>query len=65
MCVFSSGRGRMCGGERVSGLGLGFTGTRGVRDMCLCCGCVSGVGGSGGGLGHVLGGWVVACLRVL
>ena len=54
------GAGGKCGGEWVTGLGLGFTnsgGTLGKRDMCLCFG-FSGVGGVAGewvgGFGHGL-----------
>ena len=59
-CVARGGVGGF-GGEWVTGLGLGFTNSRGTWeewDMCLCFGCV-GVGGVGGewlgGLGQGLG----------
>ena len=65
MYVFGSGRLEGVGGERVTGLGLGFNhsgGPWGKWDMCLCFGC-GGVGGVGGewvvGLGQCLGGWGV------
>ena len=48
MCMCLA-RGGVCG-ERMRGLGLGFTnhvGTWGVFDVCLCFGC-GGVGGVGG-----------------
>ena len=64
MYVFGSGRHGWRGGERMRGLGLGFTkpvGTGGVLDVCLCFGCGS-VGGVGGGewvgdLNQGLKGW--------
>ena len=63
MYVFGSGRHGWRGGERMRGLGLGFTkpvGTGGVLDVCLCFGCssVGGVGGEWvGGLNQGLEGW--------
>ena len=50
MYVFDSGGVGGEEGERMSGLGLGFTnpvGKGGVLDVSLClgCGCVCGVGG--------------------
>ena len=53
MYVFGSGRRGWREGERMRGLGLGFTnpvGTEGVLDVCLCLGC--------GGMGGVVGEWV-------
>ena len=63
MYVFGSGRHGWRGGERMRGLGLGFTkpvGTGGVLDVSLCFGCssVGGVGGEWvGGLNQGLEGW--------
>ena len=51
MCMgLAMGRRGCRRGERMKGLGLGFTnpvGTWGVLDVCLCLGC-GGVGGVGG-----------------
>ena len=60
ICVLARGWVGGVGGEKMTGLGLGFTNsgiTWGKWDMCLCFGCV-GIGGDWvGGLGQGLGGW--------
>ena len=68
MYVLGSGRRGWRGGERMRGLGLGFTnsvGTGKVLDVCLCFGwgAVGGVSGEWvGGLDQGLEGCLVLCL---
>ena len=66
MCLALGGVGGVRG-ERVSGLGLGFTNSRGTWgkwDMCLCFGCGGVCGGVGGRLGPGSGmvGWCNVCV---